>query len=179
MTCPKVILLKNNLMKRTITLIAAAGNNNELGLNNQMLWHLPDDFKRFKALTTGHYIIVGRKTFESFPKPLPNRIHVIITRQKDYSVEGHLVVHSLEAALDILPENQNSFIIGGGEIYKQSLDFADKIELTRVNSTFEADAFFPEIDLKRWELVHEEFRTKDDKHGFDFKFQTFTKKNTL
>jgi dihydrofolate reductase len=166
-------------MNRTLTIIAAAGNNNELGFKNELLWHLPNDFKRFKEITSGHFIIMGRKTFESFPKPLPNRTHVIITRQKDYSVDGHFVVHSLEAALELLPQNQVSFIIGGGEIYSQSMDLADKIELTRVNGTFEADAFFPEIDSNQWELVYEDLIKKDEKHLFDFKFQTYTKKNTL
>lgn len=125
-----------------ITLIAAAGENNELGKDNDLLWHLPNDFKRFKTLTSGHYIIMGRKTFESFPKPLPNRTHIIITRNKNYNVpEGCFVVNSIEKALEICPKDETIYIIGGGEIYKQSIDIADCIELTRVHSTFDADAF--------------------------------------
>ena len=125
-----------------LTLIAAASENNALGKDNDLVWHLPDDFKRFKALTSGHYIIMGRKTFESFPKPLPNRTHVIITRQNDYKVpEGCVVVNSLSKAIEVCPENEEIFIIGAGQIYNQSIEIADKIELTRVHTTVEADAF--------------------------------------
>jgi dihydrofolate reductase len=104
-----------------ITLIAAAAENNALGKDNDLLWHLPEDFKRFKQITSGHFIIMGRKTFESFPKPLPNRTHIIITRQEEYLVEGCLVVHSLEEALEIAPQNEEVFIIGGAQIYEQAL----------------------------------------------------------
>lgn len=159
-----------------ITLIAAAAENNALGKNNDLIWHLPDDFKRFKAITSGHYIIMGRKTFESFPKPLPNRTHVIITRQKNYNPENCIVVNSLEKAIEICPKDEDVFVIGGGEIYQQSIAIADKIELTRVHSTFKADTFFPEIDTTIWELVQEEFHPKDEKHLFDFTFQTYLKK---
>ncbi|WNM20001.1 dihydrofolate reductase [Flavobacterium capsici] len=159
-----------------ITLIAAIGENNELGKDNQLIWHLPDDFKRFKLITTGHYIVMGRKTFESFPKPLPNRTHVIITRQKKYAPENCIVVNSISDAIAICPKNEDIFIIGGGEIYKQSIDIADKLELTRVHHSFEADAFFPEVDLKNWELISEEYHPKDEKHKFDFTFLTYTRK---
>ena len=159
-----------------VILIAAAAKNNALGKNNDLIWHLPDDFKRFKAITSGHYIIMGRKTFESFPKPLPNRTHVVITRQKGYQPEGCIVVDSIEKALAISPKNENVFIIGGGEIYTLGLPFAQKIELTRVHNDFEADVFFPEIDLKQWKLVEEEFHLKDEKHKYDFSFQTFIRK---
>ena len=159
-----------------VILIAAAAKNNALGKNNDLIWHLPDDFKRFKAITSGHYIIMGRKTFESFPKPLPNRTHVVITRQKGYQPEGCIVVDSIEKALAISPKNENVFIIGGGEIYTLGLPFAQKIELTRVHNDFEADVFFPEIDLKQWKLIEEEFHLKDEKHKYDFSFQTFLRK---
>ena len=155
--------------------IAAAAENNALGKDNQLVWHLPDDFKRFKQLTTGHFIILGRKTFESFPKPLPNRTHVIITRNKNYKAEGCLIVNSIEEALKIVPQDQNTFIIGGAEIYKQSIHLSHKIELTRVHTTCEADAFFPEIDSQEWLLKSEEFHPKDEKHQFDFTYQTFVK----
>lgn len=163
-------------MSKNITLIAAAGENNELGKDNDLLWHLPDDFKRFKALTTGHYIVMGRKTFESFPKPLPNRIHVIITRSKNYNVpEGCIVVNSLQKAIDSCPEKEMLFIIGGGEIYKQSIAIANCIELTRVHSTFKADTFFPEIDISEWKLNQSEFHDKDERHPFSFTFETYRK----
>jgi dihydrofolate reductase len=160
-----------------IILIAAIGEQNELGINNNLLWHLPNDFKRFKAITTGHYIIMGRKTFESFPKPLPNRTHIIITRNKNYKVpENCIVVNSLTEAIEECPKNENIFIIGGGEIYKQSIEIANCLEITRVHNTFKADTFFPEINLNNWELTNSEFQSKDEKHAYDFTFQTFTRK---
>lgn len=159
-----------------ITIIAAASENNVLGKNNELIWHLPNDFKRFKLITSGHYIIMGRKTFESFPKPLPNRTHVIITKQKDYFAEGCIVVNSFQEALDICPKNETIFVIGGGEIYNLAMPFADKIELTRVHSFFEGDAFFPEINKNEWLLNNQEIQTMDDKHAFDFTFETYTRK---
>ena len=156
-----------------ITIIAAAGSNNELGKDNDLVWHLPKDFKRFKKLTTGHHIIMGRKTFQSFPKPLPNRVHIVITRNTDYHPEGAIIVHSMSEALELAKNDSQIFIIGGGEIYKLGMKIADKIELTRVNSSFEADTFFPEIPSDDWKLSSEEFHLKDEKHKFDFSYQTF------
>ena len=156
-----------------ITIIAAAGSNNELGKDNDLVWHLPKDFKRFKKLTTGHHIIMGRKTFQSFPKPLPNRVHIVITRNTDYHPEGAIIVHSMTEALELAKNDSQIFIIGGGEIYKLGMKIADKIELTRVNSTFEADTFFPEIPSDDWKLISEEFHLKDEKHKFNFSYQTF------
>ena len=156
-----------------ITIIAAAGSNNELGKDNDLVWHLPKDFKRFKKLTTGHHIIMGRKTFQSFPKPLPNRVHIVITRNTDYHPEGAIIVHSMTEALELAKNDSQIFIIGGGEIYKLGMKIADKIELTRVNSTFEADTFFPEIPSDDWKLSSEEFHLKDEKHKFNFSYQTF------
>ena len=160
-----------------ITIIAAVSENNALGKDNQLLWHLPEDFKRFKNLTSGHSIIMGRKTFESFPKPLPNRTHIIITRQNDYQApEGCIVVSSLEKAMELCPANEEAFVIGGGEIYQQAINIVDKIDVTRVHTTLEADTFFPAIDTTKWELVFEEFHPKDEKHDYDFTFLTYLKK---
>lgn len=155
-------------------MIAAAAENNALGKDNEMLWHLPDDFKRFKKLTIRHKIIMGRKTFESFHKPLPQRTHIIITRDKDYSVsfDDCIIVHSLEDALQLVSD-EDAFIIGGGEIYKQGETFADIIELTRVHGTFEADTFFPELDISIWELIAEEHHPKDEKHSYAFTYLTY------
>lgn len=157
-------------------MIAAAAENNALGKDNDLLWHLPDDFKRFKKLTIGHKIIMGRKTFESFPKPLPKRTHIIITRDTSYTVpyEDCSIVHSLEDALALV-SNEDAFIIGGGEIYKQGERFADVIELTRVHGTFEADTFFPKIDSKHWKLTSEEHHPKDEKHHYGFTYLTYTR----
>jgi dihydrofolate reductase len=159
-----------------ITIIAAAGENNALGKDNDLVWHLPDDFKRFKKLTSGHHIIMGRKTFESFPKPLPNRTHIVITRQTDYNNENCIVTHNLKDALAFARQDEQPFIIGGGEIYKLGLPYAEKIELTRVHGKFEADAFFPELDLNDWELVKEEFHEKDEKHKYAFTYLTYKRK---
>lgn len=163
-----------------ITIIAAAGENNSLGKDNDLVWHLPNDFKRFKELTSGNYILMGRKTFESFPKPLPNRKHLIITRQKNYFVPDNCYVFdSIDKAIEFasipeigLSKINDIWIIGGGEIYKQSMDIADKIELTRVHSSPEADTFFPEIG-DEWFLTTKVSNSKDDKHEFDFTYLTY------
>jgi len=159
-----------------ITLIAAAGKNNELGKDNDLVWHLPDDFKRFKQLTTGHHIIMGRKTWESFPRPLPNRTHIIITRNKAYAPEGTIVVHSLDEALLKASVDKQAFVIGGGEIYALAMQAADKIELTRVYGSFDADAFFPHIDTSIWELSTEVRHEKDERHAYAFTFETWIRK---
>jgi dihydrofolate reductase len=163
---------------KTLIIIAAAAENDALGKDNDLLWHLPDDFKRFKKLTSGHKIIMGRKTYESFPKPLSNRTHIIITRDKNYTVAHKecIVVHSLDEAIDLVKE-EIAFIIGGGEIYKQGEKRSDKIELTRVHGTFEdADTFFPEIDEEFWMLTKQEFHPIDEKHKLSFTYLTYIKK---
>jgi dihydrofolate reductase len=159
-----------------ITIIAAAGENNALGKDKDLVWHLPDDFKRFKKLTSGHTIIMGRKTFESFPKPLPDRIHIVVTRNRDYQKTGAVVVHSLQKALEAAKHDPQPFVIGGGEIYKQALPYAEKIELTRVHAEVDADTFFPEIDESKWELVKEEYHPKDERHEYAFTYLTYVRK---
>ncbi len=158
-----------------IIMIAAVAENNTLGKDNKLIWHLPNDFKRFKELTTGHHIIMGRKTFESLPKLLPNRKHVIITRQKDYQAEGCLVADNLENALKLCPLDKDVYVIGGGEIYNLALPIADVIEITRVHESFEGDAFFPEINKDTWQLVESEFNSKDEKHQYDFTYETYVR----
>jgi len=157
-------------------MIAAVAENNEIGKNNELVWHLPNDFKRFKSLTSGHHIIMGRKTFESFPKPLPNRTHIVISRQKEYNPEGCIVVNNIQKAIAICPDNDVSFIIGGGEIYNLGLTYTDKIEITRVHHSFAADTFFPEINPEEWKIIQSEFHTKDENHLFDYTYQTFIRK---
>ena len=159
-----------------IIIIAAVAENNALGKNNDLLWHLPNDFKRFKEITSGHHIIMGRKTFESFPKPLPNRTHIIISRQKNFTKEGCIVVQDIEKAIATCPKEEDLFIIGGGEIYKQSIDFADQLDITRVHHSFDADVYFPEIDPTIWELTSESFQPKDERHQYDYTFQTFIRR---
>ena len=159
-----------------ITLIAAVAENNALGKDNQLLWHLPDDFKRFKNITSGHYIIMGRKTFESFPKPLPNRTHIIITRQKKYTSENCIVVDSLQKAIAVSPKDEELFIIGGGEIYSQSIEIADKLDITRVHHTFDADTFFPEINYDEWFEVERETYEPDGENDFSYAFIIYERK---
>jgi dihydrofolate reductase len=160
-----------------LTIIVAAGENNAIGKDNDLIWHLSDDLKRFKALTNGHHIIMGRKTFESFPKPLPNRTHIVITRQKDYKAPTDvLVVNSLADAIDAARSDTNPFIIGGGEIYRESMPLADKLEITRVHASFDdADTFFPKIDPAIWNETANTFNARDQKHDYEFSFLTYEK----
>lgn len=158
-------------------MIAAVGENNELGKDNQLLWHLPDDFKRFKALTSHHFIIMGRKTFESLPKPLPNRIHIVLTKNKKYAHTDAIVAHNMQEALEKSKSKKDIFIIGGGDIFKKGLKIADKIELTRVHATFnDADTFFPEFSKNDWTLASSVKHEKDEKHKYAFTFETWVRK---
>lgn len=168
---------KKTKISNGLTLIAAVGENDAIGKNNQLIWHLSDDLKRFKALTNDHCMIMGRKTFESFPEPLPNRTHIVITRQKNYKVpKSVIVVQTLEDALDLAKSDKQPFVIGGGEIYNLAMPLADKIELTRVHSSFNADTFFPKIDLNVWKEASNIFHNKDDKHEYAFSFITYTRR---
>ncbi len=161
-----------------LTIIVAAGEDNAIGKDNDLIWHLSNDLKRFKKLTSGHHIIMGRKTFESFPKPLPNRTHIVITRQSNYKVpEGVIVVNNLEDALDAARKDKQPFIIGGGEIYKQSINLADKLELTRVHASFDgADTFFPNVDTNIWKEVSRTTHEADEDHNYAFSFITYVRK---
>lgn len=162
---------------REVILIAAAGEKNELGREGELPWHLPDDFGRFKRLTSGHPILMGRKTFETFPKPLPDRLHVIITRDRGFTVDhpSCLVVHSLEEALAAVADRDRVYVIGGGEIYHQALPHATHIELTRVHGSFPADTYFPKFDPACWKQVASEEHPADARHACAFTFQTFRK----
>ncbi|PQJ79457.1 dihydrofolate reductase [Polaribacter porphyrae] len=162
-----------------ITIIAAIAKNNALGKNNDLIWHLPADLKRFKKVTTGHHILMGRKTFESIGKPLPNRTTIIITRNKDYFKDGCLIAYSLEEALDFAKEDEKIFVIGGEQIYKYALenDLADRLEITHVHHEFEADAFFPNIDTNIWQEVAREDFKADEKNKFNYSFVSYKKTN--
>ena len=160
-----------------LTLIVAVSENDVIGKDNDLIWRLRNDLKRFKALTSGHCIIMGRKTFESFPKPLPNRTHIVITRQENYKApEGVIIVNSLEAAIAETKQDENPFIIGGGEIYKQALAIVNTIEFTRVHHSFEGDTFFPSISENTWEETNRLFNKKDDQHQYDFSYITYKKR---
>lgn len=170
-------LFSQNNSRNTVTLIAAASENNIIGKDNKLIWRLSDDLKHFKELTKGHFVIMGRKTFESMPKALPNRTNVIITRKTDYKVENAIVVNSLEKALKVAENDNQPFVIGGGEIYKLSMEIADRIELTRVHTSIEGDTSFPEIDLEKWQEVKNEKRLKNEKNEYDFSFLRYDKIN--
>lgn len=163
---------------KNLTLIAAAGEDNSIGKDNDLIWHLSNDLKRFKSLTNNHHIIMGRKTFESFPKPLPNRTHIVITRNKDYkATDGVILVNSLDEAIASIKNDDQPFIIGGGEIYKQAIELVDKIELTRVHQSFDdADTFFPEIDESIWKEVDRSTHDADDKHQYPFSFISYVRR---
>lgn len=164
-----------------VSLIVAVSENGVIGKDNDLIWHLPKDMKFFKDTTKGHHVIMGRKNFESIPhkfRPLPGRTNIIITRQKDYKAEGCIVVNSVEESLDIAKNNNDKepFIIGGGQIYKLSLEanLIDRIYLTRIHHTFEGDTFFPDLS-EDWKEVEREDCKADEKHAHNYSFLTFEK----
>ena len=159
-----------------VTIVVAIGENNAIGKNNELLWYLPKDLRHFKTITKGHTVIMGRKTFESVGKPLPNRRNIIITRNTDLAIEGTEVVHTLEEALELCKQDEEVFIIGGAEIYKMAMQHTDKIYLTVVHENFEADAFFPEIDHNLWLETASEKHLPDDKNNLSFTFSTLERK---
>lgn len=164
-------------MKMKISLIAALAGNGVIGKNNDLPWHLPADLKFFKKVTSGHHIIAGRKCFESFGKPLPGRTNIIITRQKDYRQEGAIVLHSLDEAL-LYAQNKGeteAFIIGGAEIYRQSLPLADQMYLTHIHHEFEGDTYFPEWDKSKWKRGNCEERSPDEKNKYALSFCVYKK----
>lgn len=140
-------------MKNNLSLIVAVAKNGVIGHRNTLPWHLPEDLKRFRALTTGHHIIMGRKTYESLGRLLPGRTTVIVTRNKHYKVEGALIAHSLQASWILASGDAEPFVIGGAELYKEGLKLATKLYITEVQAEFEGDAFFPALDESEWKLV--------------------------
>ena len=140
----------------SLSVIVALAKNRVIGLNNTLPWHLPEDLKRFKQLTMGHHIIMGRKTFESLGRLLPGRQTVIVTRNPDYKVDGAIVVHSLEQAISVSSADSEAFLIGGAELYQQSLPLAKRLYLTMIDAEFEGDAYFPEIELDHWDLLEQQ-----------------------
>lgn len=155
----------------TISIIVAISQNHAIGKNNQLLWHLPADLKHFKDITSGHTIIMGRKTFDSVGKPLPNRRNIVVTRQP-ITIPGCEVVNSIEAALELCRAEEEVFIGGGAEIYKQAMSLTDRIYLTIVHRHFDADTFFPEIDKSEWKEVSREDHQPDLKNPIAYSFIT-------
>lgn len=163
-----------------ITLIVAKAKNNVIGKDNQLIWKLSADLKRFKNLTSGHPILMGRKTFDSLGKPLPNRTHLIITRNPDFQApEGHYAFPSVEDAFIFCNKTgvENLFIIGGGQIYQDTINLCDRLEITEVDAEPEGDTFFPEIDQKIWRETERENYPADEKNEFPFSFVTYEKIN--
>jgi len=161
-----------------ITLVVAASENNAIGLNNQLLWHLPKDMRFFKNTTWGMPILMGRKTFESMgSKPLNGRLNIIITRNKNWVSEDVTVVHTMEEAIALATKFSYNelLVIGGGEIYKMALPLAQKIWLTRVHTTIEGDVYFPTLNAD-WELVSSTQNAADEKHKFSFDFECWKRK---
>ena len=136
-----------------LSIIVAKANNNVIGVNNALPWHLPEDLKRFRALTTGHHIIMGRKTYESLGRLLPGRTTIIVTRNISYQATGALIAHNLQAAILQVTNDLEPFLIGGAELYKDGLKLANKLYVTELQADFSGDAFFPEIDMKHWNLI--------------------------
>ena len=161
---------------RELTIIAAVSINNVIGNNNKLIWKLSNDLKRFKNLTTNHSVIMGRKTFESLPNPLPDRDNIVITRDTNYLKPNIQVCSSIEDAINLTKTDTQPFIIGGGEIYSQTINIVDKIELTRVHEEFDGDAYFPEIPLDIFELINEENYNSDLENEFDYSYLTYKKR---
>ena len=155
------------------------GNNNEIGRGNDIPWYLPADLKYFKRITSGHPIIMGRKCFESIGRPLPNRTNIIVSRNPEYYQEGCILTHSLNAAIAVAREHdeEEAFIIGGGEIYRRGMPLTQRLYLTTIDIDIaDADVFFPEIDYDQWELTSEEKHSKDAKNPHDYAFKVLTRK---
>ncbi len=164
-------------MKKNISIIVAIARNYAIGKDNQLLWHLSDDLKRFKELTTGHTIIMGKKTFESLPvKPLPNRKSIVITDNKNETINGCVMAYSIDEAIEKADPISENFVIGGGSIYKQFLHIADKLYLTIVHKDFDADTFFPEINFDEWEEIEKKENMTDEKSGLTYSYLIYKRK---
>lgn len=161
-----------------LSIIVAKANNNVIGKDNTLIWHLPEDLKRFKALTTGKTIIMGRKTFDSLGRILPNRKHVIITRNVDFKVDSDMVkvVHEIEGLKEYINSNEECFVIGGGVIYNMLMPYANKIYATVINENFEGDTYFPIIDENIWKIDKREKGIKNEENPYDYEYIDYIKK---
>lgn len=157
---------------KNITIIAAIGENNELGLDNKLIWNIKEDLKRFKKLTTGHSIIMGRKTFESISKALPGRLNIVLTKNKNFKFKDVSIASNIHEAIELTKDDEQPFIIGGSEIYSLFINMAQTIELTRVHNNFKADTFFPDINFGKWNKIYEE---KFNLDNLPYSFITYKK----
>ncbi|OUR66442.1 dihydrofolate reductase [Cycloclasticus sp. 46_83_sub15_T18] len=159
-----------------ISMIVAMADNRAIGKDNKMLWHLPEDFKHFKAVTMGKPILMGRKTFESIGRPLPGRENIVITRNKDFVAEGVTVVYSVEAALEAAKQYDEVMIIGGDNFYQQMLPLTERLYITEVQHTFTAaDAFFPEINPAQWRELERVEHAADERHAYAYSFVSYAR----
>jgi len=164
-------------MGKQISIIVAAAENNAIGKNNDLLWHISKDLKRFKELTQGHFIVMGKKTYFSLPKrPLPDRTSMIITDVPDEQIDGCLMAYSITDAIEKMDTDNENFVIGGGSIYTQFVQHASKIYLTRVHKNFDADTFFPALSLKEWKLTEKIDVNDDPQNDFTYSFETYVRK---
>lgn len=161
----------------SISIIVAVAENNAIGKDNDLLWHISDDLKRFKKITTGHKIIMGKNTFLSLPvRPLPNRTSIVITDDPSDNYEGCIMAYSIEDAKAKCRDDEECFIIGGGSIYRQFLPLANKLYLTKVKRSYDADTFFPEVKSDEWELIEQEDHIDEENNSLPFSFQTYIRK---
>ena len=159
---------------KNITIIVAIAQNYAIGLKNQLLCHLPGDLKRFKEITLGHTVVMGKSTYDSLPfKPLPGRRYIVLSRKKDLQLEGCIIAHSVQDVVDLLDGVEESFIIGGAQIYREFLPLAQKLMLTIIHKDFEGDTFFPEIDFNQWYEIDRNDITDPGNLGFDFSYVTY------
>lgn len=161
-----------------LSIIVAVAENNIIGKNNGLIWHLPEDLKRFKQLTTGKTIIMGRKTFESLGRLLPNRKHVVLTKDSKLEIEDEMleVVHDIKELDKYIQSEEECFVIGGGVIYQLLLPVCQKLYITKIQKSFEGDTYFPKINLDEWEIVQQEKGRKDEKNPYDYEFIDYIRK---
>ncbi|TDO24741.1 dihydrofolate reductase [Pedobacter duraquae] len=159
-----------------VSIIVAIAENNAIGKDNKLLWKLPTDLKHFKTITSGHTVIMGRKTFDSMGKALPNRRNIVVTRQEDLLIIGAEVTNTIEHALALCAHEEEVFIIGGAQIYTQALSLTNRIYLTVVHENYDADTFFPELDRSKWTVVSSESHLPDEKNEVAFTFETLESK---
>lgn len=163
--------------KKPISIIVAIASNYAIGKDNNLLWHISDDLKRFKKLTLQHTIVMGKNTFYSLPvRPLPNRVSIVLTDKADEKIEGCIMAYSIEDAIAKMDNEKENFIIGGGSIYKQFLPYAQKLYLTRVHQDFDADTFFPTINFEEYDLIDKEDKVPEIEGSFSFSYEIYQKK---
>lgn len=160
----------------SLSIIVAMAKNHTIGVNNTLPWRCPEDLKHFKALTMGHHMIMGRKTFESIGRPLPGRSTVVVTRDRNLQIEGCLMAHSLPEALAACTGDSQIFIVGGAEIYQQALHLVDTLHITEIQQDVDGDAFFPEFDASEWLEVAREIRTQSSPQSLEYHFVTYRRR---